>query len=170
MAGIDERRLSEIRDRASAASPGPWILGEAVDDRFIINTARSDGRRLRIMRDLQPAGEGDVQFIAMARELIPRLLDVIETQAFDEVTTEDLDLFDEVVANASAGPWTAFIEDEQPIGGCSVIWAGDDPDGRDLYVWLDDEIAPAADFRFVAAARTDIPELLYEVRTSIADN
>jgi hypothetical protein len=45
-----------------------------------------------------------------------------------------------------------------------MIWAGDEPDAPDMYVWLEDEIAPAADIEFIAAARDDVPALLSEIR------
>ncbi len=164
MTPIDETRLADIRTRISRASPGPWIVARDNAGAIAIATSRRDGRRLYIKRDLAPAGEGDVTFIAVARTVLPRLVDAIASDEVDSFADAELEEIDAAIAAASGGPWTAFLEDEQPIGGCSMIWAGDEPDAPDMYVWLEDEIAPAADIEFIAAARDDVPALLSEIR------
>lgn len=63
--------------------------------------------------------------------MVPRLVEAVDSGRVDSLSVEELDAIDDAVSEASAGPWTPFIEDEQPIGGCSMIWAGDEPDSPD---------------------------------------
>jgi hypothetical protein len=74
------------------------------------------------------------------------------------------DKIEHAMNEASEPPWMAFIEDDQPIGGTSVIWIGESDDEPDMYVWLEDDIAPGADVDFIAHARQDIPSLVSTVR------
>ena len=164
MGAIDETRIGEIRRRIAGASPGPWLISRDENGISAITTGRSDKRRLYIRRDLAPASDEDVAFIALARTVLPRLVEAVATGNTESLNWQELEEIERVVARASAGPWTAFLEDEQPIGGCSVIWVDDDPDAPDMYVWLESEVAPAADIEFIAAAREDIPDLMSEVR------
>jgi hypothetical protein len=164
MGPLNEKRIGEIRRRVAAASAGPWLVSRDEGGRTVITTGRSDGRRLYIKLDSGSAREGDVAFIALARIVLPRLLEAVTTDSSGLLTWEELEEIEGVVARATAGPWTAFLEETQPIGGCSIIWVGDEADGPDMYVWLEDEIAPASDIEFIAAAREDIPDLLSEIR------
>jgi hypothetical protein len=160
----DEATIAEIRTRVGRASAGPWTLTR--DDRGAraIATGRPDRRRLYIKRDLVPASEGDIAFIALARTALPRLVEAIANDETDLLAAGELEKIDAAVAAASSGLWIAFLEDKQPIGGCSMIWVGDDPNAPDMYVWLEDEIAPSVDIEFIASAREDIPALLSEIR------
>lgn len=117
-----------------------------------------------IKHDEAPASDADIEFVALARDVLPWLLDALVHGNQDAVTDEELDEIELVVAHASAGPWTTFLESRQPIGGSSVIWVGDEAHAADMYVWLEDEIAPDGDIEFIAAAREDIPDLLTEIR------
>ncbi len=82
------------------------------------------------------------------------------------VTIEELDMIDAVASRATAGPWTAFIEEVQPIGGPSVIWVGGDDD-PDMYLWLGTKIAPPGDVNFVAHAREDVPALVAAIKARL---
>jgi hypothetical protein len=162
MAELDQTALQKIRERLERSSPGPWVPESGGSP--TIRTGRPDGKRFHIRRELDPASDGDVAFIARARSAIPRLLDALGGPGQPQVSDAELEAIDAAIARASGGPWTAFIEEAQPIGGCSMIWAGDEPDAADMYVWLEDAVAPAADIEFIATARQDLPLLLSEVR------
>ena len=81
------------------------------------------------------------------------------------LTDEELAEFEALTAAATPGPWIANIEEEAPIGGESMISIrapGDFP--PDMYVYHDGGTAPAADLKFIAAARNYVPRLIAEVR------
>jgi hypothetical protein len=75
-------------------------------------------------------------------------------------------MIDAVANRAAPGPWTAFIEEVQPIGGPSVIWVGGDDD-PDMYLWLGTKIASPGDVNFVAHAREDVPTLVEAIRARL---
>ena len=89
----------------------------------------------------------------------------------DDPLTEDvLRKLDELIAAATPEPWYAFVEEREPIGGCSFIQlAADGYSPPDMYVYHDQELAPAADLDFIAAARKYLPLLVEEVRRLRAD-
>jgi hypothetical protein len=85
----------------------------------------------------------------------------------DEALTDDeLVELERLTSAATPGPWTANIEEEAPIGGCSMIGLDGLPDDfpPDMYVYHDQEIAPTADIKFIAAARNYMPRLIAELR------
>ena len=53
---------------------------------------------------------------------------------------------------ASPPPWKVFLEEAGGIAGSNVIWVSDHDDEPDLCLWLNDQLAPGANFEFVAAA------------------
>ncbi|MGH3937222.1 MAG: hypothetical protein ACRDTG_01090 [Pseudonocardiaceae bacterium] len=164
MPTVDETRTDDVKRRIAAASPEPWLVSRDEQGDRMITTGRSDRGRLYIKRDLAAASDEDFAFIALARSALPRLLEAVTTGDFNALTTDELSEIEAVLARTSAGPWTAFLEETQPIGGCSMIWVGDEADAPDMYVWLEDNIAPAGDIEFIAAAREDLPDLLSEIR------
>jgi hypothetical protein len=118
---------------------------------------------MRVTRDRKPASGEDVEFIGRVRDDIDRLLGQIHgTLQLDEV---ELDVIEGRCERASAAPWKVFLEDDGGVGGSNVIWVTDRDDEPDLYLWLGDELAPSADFEFVAAARQDVPALLAAARS-----
>lgn len=158
-------RLKQIRDRFLSASAAPWTVEQASDGTLFIRTSTQGAEnRLFIRRDLNPAAVADVRFIAEARNQIPRLVRALESGSLGLLAPDELAFLDDVIARASPGPWTPFIEEEQPIGGTSVVWVGSDEYSADMYIWLGKEIAPALDIKFIAHAREDLPFLLGEVR------
>jgi hypothetical protein len=160
---IDSGWVADLKRRISAASPAPWVVrreGELI----AIDTGRSDGKRLFIKRDLEQAGDADVEFIATARNMLPRLVEAAVVKDASLLTVDEFEVIETALRNATPGPWIPHLEDVQPIGGCSVIWVGDEADEPDLYVWLEDEIAPSADIEFIASAREDVPRLMSELR------
>jgi hypothetical protein len=67
-------------------------------------------------------------------------------------------------AAARSGPWHAFIEGRDFMGGSSMIRIGEgESSGEDLYLTGYDVAVPDADFDFIAHARQDIPFLLEEI-------
>jgi hypothetical protein len=161
--------LDGIRRRLEAASPQPWTLAFDVDGSRYIQTSREgDESRLFVKRDLDPASDADLEFIALARNALPRLVQAVGSGQTDLVTPAELDAYEHAAARATVGPWTPFIEEREPIGGSSVIWAGGDDD-PDMYLWLGNTIAPAADIEFVAHARQDVPDLAAELRRRRAE-
>jgi hypothetical protein len=84
----------------------------------------------------------------------------------EPLSEEELAELEVLNAAATPPPWVAHIEAEAPIGGESMIGLdglpGDFP--PDMYVRHDGETAPAADIKFIAAARTYMPRLLNELR------
>jgi hypothetical protein len=82
------------------------------------------------------------------------------------LSEKELAELESLAAAATPGPWVAHVEAEAPIGGESMIGLDGLPDDfpPDMYVRHDTETAPAADIKFIAAARNYVPRLLAEVR------
>lgn len=96
IAVIDEKELEEMRARADAASPGPWAAKHEEHDlvgaheswvEFARGRSRSIFLNLRRFFDGCPVpgatehleqASRDAEFIAHAREDVPRLLDEVE--------------------------------------------------------------------------------------------
>ena len=81
---MSETELAEIRARCDAATPGPWrFLAEGRDhtsgDSFIM-TGATWGHRddLYVSAGNRPVSDADYEFIANARQDIPRPLDEME--------------------------------------------------------------------------------------------
>lgn len=85
----------------------------------------------------------------------------------EPLSDDELDELQGLTDGATSGPWESYIEEREPIGGCSFIrMGGFDDSVPDMYVYHEDKIAPARDLDFSAAARTYLPRLLAEVRRS----
>ena len=117
---------------------------------------------LRVMRDGDPAGDGDVLFVGHAFSDVPRLLEALESGR--HLSDEDVNGISMRVASASPGPWTAFIESDGGIGGSDIIRVSEGDREADMYLWMGPDPAPSAFFRFVAEARQDLPALLAAAR------
>lgn len=117
---------------------------------------------LRVMREGDPAGDGDVLFVGHAFSDIPRLLEVLESGGL--LPAEDAAGIGMRIASASPGPWTAFIESDGGIGGSDVIRVSESDSEADMYLWMGPDLAPSAVYRFVAEARQDLPALLAAAR------
>lgn len=158
---------------------GPYLDGirarwEAVRDMAIEIATGSDGHarvlarhgasqvELRVTRDGDPASDGDVLFVGHAFLEIPRLLEALESGR--RLSAEDAAGIGMRIAAASPGPWSAFIESDGGIGGSDVIRVSDSDSQADMYLWIGRELAPSDVFRFVAAARQDLPALLAATR------
>jgi hypothetical protein len=166
---VFKAQLDQISRRLQGATKGPWTVESDPGIGRYIQTGRSQGEsRLRVKRNLNPASDEDIEFIAIARQALPRLIQALESGRTDLVSPAELDEYEEAASRATPGPWTPFIEELQPIGGSSVIWVGGEND-PDMYVWLGSEIAPAGDVDFVAHARQDVPDLIVELRRRMPD-
>jgi hypothetical protein len=155
--------LDEIRAR--------W---EAVRDIAVEVTGGPDGHvklladdgasraELRVTREGDPAGDGDVLFVGHAFSDIPQLLQALESGNF--LPDEDAAEMGMRIASASRGPWTAFIESDGGIGGCDVIRVSESDNEPDMYLWMGPDLAPSAIYRFVAEARQDLPALVAATR------
>jgi hypothetical protein len=83
----------------------------------------------------------------------------------DELTDDELTRLEALAAAATPEPWQSFVEEREPIGGCSFIQLGADGySPPDMYVYHDDKIAPEPDLDVIAAARTYMPRLIREIR------
>jgi hypothetical protein len=74
-----QENLPKIRRRPAAAGPAPWTVERDGDRASIIHTQTAGGEnRLIVTRELEPASDADVRFIAIARTVIDRLVDAVE--------------------------------------------------------------------------------------------
>lgn len=93
--------------------------------------------------------------------------------AEEALTDADLAAIEQRCAQATPGPWLAWLETRHGTGGGSFIQLNHDPDLDDeMYVrrFVGIEEVPhldaqlEADLDFMAEARQDVPRLLAEVR------
>ncbi|HKN48601.1 MAG TPA: hypothetical protein VJ010_00040 [Actinomycetota bacterium] len=161
---IPQSDLASIRQRLAGSAPAPWVVErDASGARRIRTAAAGPQKEIVIWRDFEPAGDADVEFIALARNLMDKLVEAADRRAVDIVSQEELDRLEAAARQATAGPWTPVL-DEQPEGSSSFIRVGADPELPDMYVWLGEEFAPRADVELIANARQDVPRLVLELR------
>jgi len=161
---IPQGDLASIRERLAGSAPAPWVVErDASGARRIRTAAEGVQKELVIWRDFEPAGDADVEFIALARNLMDKLVEAADRGAVDIVSQEELDRLEEAAGRATAGPWTPVL-DEQPEGASRFIQVEGDPELPDMYVWLGEEFAPKADVELIAYARQDVPKLVLELR------
>jgi len=161
---IPPRDLISIRQRLAGSAPAPWVVErDASGGRRIRTAAAGTQNEIVIWRDFEPAGDADVEFIALARNLMDKLVEAADRGTVDIVSQEELDRLEAAAGRASAGPWTPVLDD-QPEGSSSFIRVGGDPELPDMYVWLGEEFAPRADVELIANARQDVPRLVLELR------
>jgi hypothetical protein len=102
-------RWEAVRDMAIDIATGPD--GHA---KILVRHGASQVE-LRVTRDWDPAGAGDVLFVGHAFSDIPRLLDALESDS--ALPAEDATEIGVRIASASPGPWMVLLESD---GG----WAG----------------------------------------------
>ncbi len=155
---VDEikARWEAVRDIAVEIAAGPD--GYA---RLLVGHGASQVE-LRVRREGDPAGDGDVLFVGHAFSDVPRLLGALASGI--PLSAEDAAGIGLRVASASPGPWTAFIESDGGIGGSDVIRVSESDSEADMYLWVGPDLAPSAVYRFVAEARQDLPALLAAAR------
>ncbi len=156
--------LEEIRRRVARSAPGPWVVEQDGFGVPRIRTAAADGpSEIVVWRDFLPAAEADVEFIAMARNLLERLVKAAGGET-DAITEKELTALESAGRRASGGPWVAYVDSDIPEGGAPYIAVGGDREAPDMYVWIGEEFAPRPDVELIAAARQDVPRLVRELR------
>jgi hypothetical protein len=160
---MHERELTAIEKRAAAATGDRWAPGSDAGAP-VIRAEFDDGREeiIRVTRERSPAAEDDVQFIARARGDLMRI--VAHLRGTSPLGDEELDVIQARYLRATPGPWRAAIEADGGLGGCDVISVSNDEREADMYLWIRGDLAPSADFRFVGAARQDLPKLVEAAR------
>lgn len=160
---MNEAELSEIASHLQlvagvefVALRGGLALGQ-------VRVRTADGEVVMdVRRDLQSADSGDAEFIANTVADLRCLLDAVHSgHAPSSAVAREIS---ERVAGASPAPWRAFIESGGGQGGCDVLQVSDRDDEADMYLWIGGDLAPSDYFRFIAAARQDIPRLLEAVQ------
>jgi hypothetical protein len=156
--------LEAIEARLSAVSGVRWEVIELDGGQLGVEVIFADGHPtvMQVTRNRTPASNVDVLFIGRSRSDIQRLLLAIQGKMV--LSPIELAEIEARCRAASPAPWTAFIEVDGGIGGCDMIRVTDDQDDEpDLYLWFGPglkDLAPSANFRFVAAARRDILDLI----------
>jgi hypothetical protein len=155
--------LEVIEARLVAVSGIRWEVIELDGRQFGIDVIFADGHRtmMQVTRDRAPASNVDVLFIGHARSDMQRLLLAIHGEL--ALSPRELAEIEARCRAASSAPWTAFIEADGGLGGCDMIRVSDQDREPDLYLWFGPglvDLAPSANFRFVAAARQDILDLI----------
>jgi hypothetical protein len=146
-----QARLDALKDlviEVVDSAAGPRLLGHFGNQPVAVT----------VRRDLEYAAEGDVRFVGSALSDLRRLVERIRTG--ERLSREEAESIESRLGGASPSPWTAFIESDGGQGGGDVIRITERDDEPDLYLWFDNKPAPSEFFRFVAAARQDIPTLL----------
>jgi len=105
-----------------------------------------------------------VEFIALVRNLMEKLVDAADRGTVDNISREELDRLDAAARLATPGPWTPCLDDDQPEGAANFIQVGDDREVPDIYLWLGEEFGPNADVDLIANARQDVPKLVLELK------
>lgn len=83
----------------------------------------------------------------------------------EPMSDEDLNAIERRCNAATPGPWRAFIEGRDHLGGDSFIMTGPEGErGDDIYLSTYGKAVDDADHDFIAGARQDVPRLLAEVR------
>lgn len=81
---LSEEELAALRELCAGASPGPWrAMVEGRDhtsgDSFImVGPENARAEDMYVLRDSRPASRADLDFIAAARNDLPRLLDELQ--------------------------------------------------------------------------------------------
>jgi hypothetical protein len=141
---MTEEDLAEIEARALAAGPGAGLRASCEEPRY------------------EPAVTA---FITHAREDLLRLVAAIRRSS--PVPAAELDAIAARAEATGPGPWQTFLESEGGLGGCNLIWiGGEDEEHPDLYLWRGEQFCGDEDFRFIGAARQDIPRLVEAIRRS----
>jgi hypothetical protein len=160
---LSEPYLDEIKARWEAVRDIAVEIAGGPDGRARLLAGHGASQvELRVMREGDPAGDGDVLFVGHAFSDIPRLLGALASGS--PLPAEDAAGIGMRIASASPGPWTAFIESDGGIGGSDVIRVSESDSEADMYLWMGPDLAPSAVYRFVAEARQDLPALLAAAR------
>jgi hypothetical protein len=164
---IDDAYIIAVEQRAAQSIGKSWSFARGEDDEPVISVVYGDGHTdtMRVTRESSPASEADVSFIASSRADIDNLLSTLRGSV--TLSLRELAEIEDRCGRAAPEPWTAFIEADGGLAGSDVIRVTESDDEPDLYLWIGSDLAPSATFRFVAAARQDIPRLVTVVREQL---
>lgn len=161
---VERAKLRETRRRIAAASGRRWSLDLSGDRAPRIRVELDDGRHtnLRVTRDAADASLDDIVFIASLPEDLAALVSHLAGEA--QLSSDELDRIEERHRRATPGPWQLFLEADGGLGGCNVITVSERDEEPDMYLWLEDRLAPDADWQLVASGRQALPELAAAAR------
>src|SRR5207244_12029506 len=102
---IPQIDLASIRQRLAGSAAAPWVVErDASGARRIRTAAAGPQKEIVIWRDFEPAGDADVEFIALARNLMDKLVEAADRRAVDIVSQEQLDRLEAAARQAPPGP------------------------------------------------------------------
>jgi len=133
-----------------------WVLIETEHQSAITVMRGPETSTLEIMHDAKQAPAADVRFIALVREDVDFLISSLDGGGRPSDTR--LRQIRERLENSTKGPWKCYLESEGGLGGSNVITM--DGSESDLYLILEGQTAPDAEWRFVALAHEELPSLL----------
>ena len=161
---LDVDEIAQIQGRCDRASPGPWRSMLEGRDQTNGGSFIMTGPRAQRGTDIELSGAtpDDQDFIAHARQDVPRLLSELELSTSTEkrMTPEEIAEIQARCDRASPGPWKSMIEGRDHTSGSSFVMTGP-PNERGEDIELSG--ATADDQDFIAHARQDVPRLLEEV-------
>jgi hypothetical protein len=158
---MEAEELAAIRARCNRARREPWTS-------IIEGRDQTSGSSFIMVGQGEPPDEDlyvygaspdDQDFIAHARQDVPRLLDEVQLRSVT-MTPEMLAAIRARCDRATGGPWSSWIEGRDHTSGPSFIMVGQgDRRGEDITL----SGASNDDQDFIAHARQDVPRLLDEV-------
>jgi hypothetical protein len=154
--------LATLEQLLEATTPGPWLVELDREGQPSIVVGVRGSSRLAVRRDRDPAPLGEVEFIAISRQLLPRLTASLRSRV-KLVPKDEVEKLEKSFEKLETGSWTAYLESRHAIGGDSMIRTST-TDERDLYLLLDGKIAPEADIEFVAVAHEVLVEVIRAYR------
>lgn len=161
---MSQHDMDGITARLEAISGQTWELAHTLNGVPVVRVTYDDGRTdlIAVKREFADAHEADVRFIANSPRIVRRLLEIARGR--ESADESELAAIEREVDVSSPAPWMLSLEAQGGVGGCNVISVSYEDQQPDLYLWLGADLAPDADWVFVANARQDIPALLTEVR------
>jgi hypothetical protein len=169
-ARLGASELQLILDRSEAASPPPWTaIVEGRDQTsgasFIL--VGQEGRHqidLYVSYEFGPTPSEDLDFIAHARDDIPRVALALATGQVGDLVAEELEDMSDRARRASPEPWV-YAGALASLPESDLILVGDAA-GRRMHIHRFAGVEPLplrSDLEFIAHARQDLPRLLLEV-------
>jgi hypothetical protein len=159
---LSPSEIDAAEARVATLARETWRPAEKAGLEIVIADAGGRQKVMRLTRDEKPASKDDVAFVANSLDDLGRIVRALRGSM--TLSEQQLKEMEGRCERASPGPWRAFVEGDGGLGGCSVILVSGSDDEPDLYLWLEDELAPPSHFDFVAAARQDIPRFLAALR------
>jgi hypothetical protein len=151
-----------VEFRLQAVGDDPWEVVVLSDRSSAIRVGRDDAASvMRVAREIDPASDADLRFIAHGPDDLRHLL--AHLRGAHHLKSIELDEIASRVKYASEGPWVALLESGGGLGGSTAISVGEYGADPDMYLWIGSALATDEYFTLVAAMRQDIPALLAEV-------